>query len=698
MNNESSIIKHTKKELVLEVGTEEIPSRFLCRALESLQDRAREGLESHSIEFDKIETLGTPRRLALLVSGVSAKQPDKSITVMGPPKRVAYDSDGKPTKAAIGFAKKEGVDVGELVLEKTLKGEYLAVKKHLLGRESEEILPEILPEIIKNIYFPKNMRFESSNYRFCRPIRWIGAVFGGTVVPFEVAGVASGNKSRGHRFLAPDEFSFTSIDEYKKSLESAFVVLDPSKRREIILKEAERAARECGGKLFVDEELLDEVTNLVEYPVPLAGEFDSKFLSLPREVLRTSMKKHQKYFSVSGDDGLLPYFVTVSNIAADNMELIKTGNERVLRARLTDALFFFAEDKKTDLASRLPKLKNVVYQKKLGSVYDKVMRVENICEMIVEKAEFPASPPTALAETTKRAALLCKCDLITELVGEFPDIQGVMGREYAMLSGEPEAVSTAIFEHYLPRFAGDVLPNSLPGIVLAVSDRLDTIIGCFGVGLIPSGTKDPNGLRRAGLGIISTLVEKCVYLGTEEVVFRLTKAQGFDNADKIIAFLKQRMEFFFSEKGYTFDAVDAVLSVASGNPFDASLRLEALTEFQKGDGFAALATSFKRVGNIIPSGFSGTVKPELFKHDAERGLFVAVQDVLDAYSASLKSKSYQKALTQISGLKEPVDSFFSDTMVMDKDRAVRDNRLSLLYLINGMFLRFADFSKLVNES
>jgi len=697
MNNKGSILKHTGKELILEVGTEEIPSRFLSRALESLQDKARESLELHCIEFDKIETFGTPRRMVLFISGMSTKQPDKSTTVMGPPKRVAYDSDGKPTKAALGFAKKEGVTVDELVLEETPKGEYLSVKKYLVGKESEKILPDILPEIIRSIYFPKNMRFESSNYRFCRPIRWIAAIFGGTIVPFEVAGVKSGNKSSGHRFLAPDEFPFSSIDEYKEKLKSAFVVLDPSKRREIIKNEAEKIAQECGGKLFIDEELLEEITNLVEYPVPLAGEFDSKFLSLPREVLRTSMKKHQKYFSVSGENGLLPYFITVSNISADNMELIRKGNERVLRARLTDALFFFAEDKKADLASHLPKLKNVVYQKKLGSVYDKVMRVEGICEMIIKNAKLPAVQ-AGLAETTKRAALLCKCDLITEMVGEFPDIQGVMGREYAILSGESESVATAIFEHYLPRFSGDMLAKSLPGIVLAVSDRLDTIVGCFGVGMIPSGTKDPNGLRRAGLGIVSTLVEKGVDLNVEKIVSEASKAQGFDNAEQIMAFLKQRMDFFFSEKGYTFDAVDAVLSVAADNPFDASLRLEALTEFQKGENFSALATSFKRVGNIIPSGFSGDVKPELFKHDAERALFSAVQGLIEHYATSLESKSYQKALEQISGLKENVDGFFSDIMVMDKDEGVRNNRLSLLYLLNGFFLRFADFSKLVNES
>jgi len=698
MNNEGSSSKETKKELILEVGTEEIPSRFLFRApLESLQDKARESLELHCIEFDEIETLGTPRRMALLVKGMSAKQPDKSKTVMGPPKRVAYGIDGKPTKAAIGFAKKEGVTLDELALEKTPKGEYLAVKKYLVGRESEKILPDILPEIIRNIYFPKNMRFESSNYRFCRPIRWIAAVFGGDVIPFEVAGVTSGNKSRGHRFLAPNEFTFTSIDEYKNGLESAFVVLDSTKRREIIKGEAEKIAQECGGELFVDEELLDEVTNLVEYPVPLAGEFDSEFLSLPREVLRTSMKKHQKYFSVSGDDGL-PYFITVSNISANNMELIRKGNERVLRARLTDALFFFAEDKKTDLASRLPKLKNVVYQKKLGSVYDKVMRVESMCEMIIENTTFSTAPSAGLAETTKRAAILCKCDLITEMVGEFPDIQGVMGREYAMLSGESEAVAKAIFEHYLPRFSGDMLAKSLPGIILAVSDRLDTIIGCFGVGMIPSGTKDPNGLRRAGLGIVSTLVENSIDLDVAEIVFWGNKTQGFDNAEQILFFLKQRMEFFFSEKGYTFDAVDAVLSVAAANPFDASLRLEALTEFQKGENFPALATSFKRVGNIIPSGFSGSVKPELFKHDAERALFADAQGLLEYYAASLESKSYQKALKKISGLKESIDIFFDGIMVMDKDENVRNNRLSLLYLINSVFLRFADFSKLVNES
>jgi len=686
------------KELVLEIGTEEIPSRFLFPALESLKENANSVFKSNDIEVGKVEAYGTPRRMVLFVNELGVGQPDKYITVFGPPKKVAYGSDGLPSKAALGFARKESVDVDSLKIEKNAKGEYLAVQKKIIGKETHKILPRALLEIIKKIYFPKNMRFESTGCRFVRPIRWISAVFDGKIVSFELAGVKSGNKSRGHRFMSPDEFTFNSFDEFKKRLSSAFVILDPSQRREIIVEGARKKAKELGGHLFLDNELLEEVTNLVEYPVVLVGDFDKKFLSLPREVLMTSMKKHQKYFSILDSDKntLLPNFITVSNIGTGDTDTIKNGNERVLRARLTDALFFFSEDKKIKLSSRVDSLKNVVYQARLGSVHDKALRVEELSEKIINEFH-KGNELEELLETTKRAAQICKCDLVSGMVGEFPELQGVMGKVYAADSGESEGVSHAIFEHYLPRFPGDIIPNSLPGIFLSIADRLDSITGCFGIDKIPTGTKDPNGLRRAGLGIVSTLVGNRIHINLSSAVSMSVKIQGSSESvvGKVNVFLKQRIEHFFTEKGFGFDLIDAVLSVSGKDPFDALLRLEALAEFQKGESFNALAVSFKRVGNIIPPDFKGEVNPELFKEEVEKTLFNKSKEIISGYSSDLRAENYRSALERVSHLRNAVDDFFSGVMVMDKDEEVRKNRLGLLYWINGIFLEFADFSKLV---
>ncbi len=698
-------------ELVLEIGTEEIPSRFLFSALESLKKNTESLLEANRLTYSKVSVFGTPRRMVLSVDGLLSFQPDEQVLTLGPPKHIAFDKDNRPTRAAVGFAKKEGISVESLEVEKTEKGEYIASRKKLSGEKTEKLLPEILQTLIKKIYFPKNMRFESTGVRFARPICWIAALFGGKTVEFTLAGVKSANKSFGHRFLAPAAFSFRNFDELKEKLQKNFVVLDPAKRRDIIEVSARQAARTLGGTLLVDNELLDEVTNLVEYPVVVTGGFDKSFLALPIDVLITSMKKHQKYFSVLDSKGgkLLPNFITVSNMLADNMDIIRSGNERVLRARLTDALFFFTEDKKLPLSSRLERLKTVVYQEKLGSLYDKVMRVQRLCGELIKQTglKFNFLDPKELdilCKNTLRAASLCKCDLVSEMVVEFPVVQGAMGREYAQISGEEESVAQAIFEHYLPRFPGDIFPKTPEGLFLSIADKLDSIIGCFGINMIPTGTKDPHGLRRAGLGIVGTLVENKMHFDLKSAV--VSASEGIRDrfiaacdvtVDKVNIFLKQRLEYFLSDRGFSFDMIDAVLSVASADPYDAFLRLQALDEFKKSAEFDSLAGSFKRAGNIIPEGFKGGVNPELFVHDAERRLFEDAEALLGEYGSALKNREYFFALKSVSTLKDAVDSFFDSVMVMDKDTGVKNNRLGLLYKLNEIFCGFADFSKLVNN-
>ncbi len=503
------------KELFLEIGTEEIPAGFIPRAMAEMEAMITRELTTARLSYSTVQTMATPRRLALVVKDIPAVQPDAEITATGPSKKAAFDADGKPTKAAEGFARGQGVTVDQLQVVTTDKGEYLAVTKTETGRPTPELLSEILPALIASIPFKKSMRWGDLDVRFARPIHWIVALFDGIVVPFVFGNIESGSVSRGHRFMANTPFPVRNFSHYLDECERHFVIVDPERRKELIRRESHRVAAAAGGHLLPDEELLEQITYLVEYPSAVHGTFSREFLKVPKEVLITSMRSHQRYFSVvDGQGNLMPGFITINNTLTDDPGVVVKGNERVLRARLSDARFFFEEDQKVRLDERVEELKKVVYQQKLGTSFEKMERFRALAEELADRLN------PAVKSQTSRAAWLCKADLVSGMVGEFPEVQGIMGREYALLEGEPRDVACAIAEHYLPIQAGGELPDSDIGAFVSIADKLDTICGCFSVGLIPTGAADPYALRRATIGIIAIILDKGYRLGLASLIDR----------------------------------------------------------------------------------------------------------------------------------------------------------------------------------
>lgn len=683
------------KELFLEIGCEEIPAGFIPRATAEMKAIITKELAIARLTFSEIKTLATPRRLVLVVKGIPAVQPDAEITATGPSIKAAYDADGKPTKAAEGFARGQGVDVAALQTITTDKGEYLFVSKQEVGRPTYELLTEMLPAMVANIPFKKSMRWGEQDVRFARPIHWIVALFDGTVVPFSFGNIESGKISRGHRFMANTTFPVGDFANYLVECERHFVIPDPEKRKEIIRRETHRVAAAAGGHLLPDEELLEQVSYLVEYPSAVHGTFSAEFLKVPKEVLITSMRSHQRYFSiVDADGGLLPGFITINNTLTEDPSIVVKGNERVLRARLSDARFFFEEDQKVRLDERVESLKKVVYQQKLGTSFEKMERFRSLAVGLAEELN-----PAVKAQVS-RAAWLCKADLVSAMVCEFPEVQGIMGREYALLEGEAAEVANAIAEHYLPTQAGGELPKSDIGAFVSIADKLDTICGCFGVGLIPTGAADPYALRRATIGIIAIILDKG---------YRLSLNRLIDNALDLLADKLTRpkeqvagdvLEFFRARfinllgSSFAADAVDAAIAAGFDDLVDVKARIAALAEFKNHPDFEPLAVAFKRVCNIIKDGVDAPVDPALFEDDAERGLLKAVQSVKSSADELISSGAWLDALALIATLRGPVDLFFDKVMVMADDPRVRSNRLALLTTIARLLSKIADFSRI----
>jgi len=683
-------------ELFLEIGSEEIPAGFLPKAMADLETMFRREFESARIGFGQLRTLATPRRIALSVQDVAAHQERQEVAATGPSVKVAFDAAGNPTKAAEGFARANGVEVSELSRIRTDKGEYLHLSRVVEGRPTVELLPELLKKLVEGLSFKKSMRWKDLDVRFARPVHWIVAIFGGRVVPFAFGNIHSGNLSRGHRFMAPGTFEVKGVEDYLRSTRARFVIADPAERRAIIASQVQEVARAEGAAVNMDEALLDEVTYLVEFPSAVTGRFEDRFLALPPELLVTSMREHQRYFTLRGEDGkLLPRFVTIANTCANNPALVAQGNERVLRARLSDAMFFWNEDRKVKLESRLESLKSVVYQAKLGTSYEKVMRFRQLsCELAERFA-----PETKAA--TERAATLAKCDLVSGMVFEFPELQGVMGREYARIEGESEQVARAIFEHYLPTSAGGELPSDHPGAFVSLADKTDTICGCFGVGLIPTGTADPYALRRSAIGILNIVLERGYALSLPDLVDRslaLLKEKLGRPADEVRAdvleFFKGRFHNMLTAQGFGQDLVDAVLAARFDEPVDALQRVQALASLRSRADFEPLAVAFKRAVNIIKGGVDADVNPALFSSPCESALYEALKQVREAASARIAGGDYDGALQRIASLREPVDAFFDGVMVMDRDEAVRANRLALLTAVAGLFGGIADFTRI----
>ena len=685
------------KELLLEIGAEEIPAGFVPQALIDLEKIVQRDLEASRVDFDGIKTFGTPRRLVLVIEAVSEKQRDEESKKIGPSKQAAFDVQGNPTKAAIGFAKGQSVPVESLTLVQTEKGEYLCAVRKEQGRPTVELLAAFLPKWILSIPFQKSMRWADVPIRFARPIHWILALFGGEVVPFEVGNIRSGNSTYGHRFMHSGPIPVKDFQSYLQKTREAFTIVDPMERKKRIEEEMIREGARVSGRILSDEDLLDEVNFLVEYPVALCGTFDGKFLSLPREVLIHSMKEHQRYFPVEDDHGkLLAHFVCISNIDPRSREVVVKGNEKVLRARLSDAAFFFEDDLKIPLDSRVEQLKKVVFQAKLGTSYEKMMRFKQLALWMIQRID------PQLREAVERASHLCKADLVTGMVGEFPKLQGIVGREYARLSKEKPEVSEAIYEHYLPGFAGDRLPSGPVGDIVSIADKMDTIVGCFGVGLVPTGTADPFGLRRQALGIIRIIVEKKYPFSLRELIDESEK-QLKEKMERtveevrndVLDFFRARYQNFLLDRKVPFDVTEAVLSVSFDELPDVQGRIDALQKAREWKDFESIVIAFKRAMNILKgSPPKGQITPSLFAESAEQNLYQSFLKAKEKIESLLRKRDYPAALLEMTRMKKPIDDFFDGVMVMVEDGTIRNNRLALLDEIGKLFLRIADFSKL----
>ncbi len=686
-------------ELLFEIGTEEIPAGFLSKAVVDMEEIIRKSLTEKRIAFDGIRCLATPRRLVLTIADLAQKQDDQTVEKMGPAKRAAFDESGQPTKAALGFARGQEVEVSELETITTDKGEYLGVRKTITGQPTAGLLPEILTSFMLSIPFRKSMRWGARSLRFARPVHWLVALYGGKVVPFKIEDIESGNTSRGHRFMSPVSFTVNGFSDYLEKARENFVIVDPEERKKLILEEAQKEAQAAGGRLFYDEELLEAISFIVEYPVVVRGGFDGEYLALPQEVLTTTMISHQKYFPVVDDKGkLLPFFIAVSNTKARDLSVVAAGNERVLRARLADASFFFEEDRKVPLEERVESLKKVVFHTQLGTSHKKVMRFRRLAVKIA--AALKVRP--AVKKNVDRAALLAKADLESLMVGEFAELQGIMGREYALLAGEDPACANAIYEHYLPVVAGGRLPASDEGAIVGIADKMDTIAGFFGVGLPPTGTADPYALRRQSLGIINIILSKQYALSLNFLIDEsLTllkdtlKKPASDAKKDVLDFFRGRLQHQLISQGYAYDTVEAVLSADMDDLLVVIEKIKALEDFRKNPEFEPVSVAFKRVDNILKDFKGGRADVNLLAHDAEIQLFSALDDIKTRVEKNIAEKDFIGALNKLAALRPAVDAFFDHVMVMDKDEQIRLNRLSLLSEISCLFHKIADFSKIV---
>jgi len=688
------------KELLLEIGTEEIPAAFLPKALRDLEEIARREMAANRILHGEIRTMGTPRRLFLSVEEVAERQQDQVIEKLGPAIRVAFDEQGNPSRAAVGFARGQGIDVTELERITTEKGEYVCARKKITGEATEGLLPVILTKVMTDIPFRKSMRWSDLEFRFARPIHWILALYDGRIIPFRIANLESGNLSRGHRFMSPGSFTVANREEYLAKTRDHFVIVDPAERRVIIREETQKAALAVGGRVLPSEELLETVTFLTEYPTVVCGNFDREYLKLPQEVLITTMISHQKYFPVVDERGaLLPHFLTINNTLARDPAVVKRGNEKVIRARLSDARFFFEADRKIPLDRRVEDLKKVVFHTLLGTSYEKVMRFRQLAAGIAGRIN-----PT-LAARVDRAALLAKADLDTQMVGEFAELQGIMGREYALLAGEDRVVAMAIYEHYLPTAAGGGLPETDEGAVVSIADKMDTIVGFFGVGLIPTGTADPYALRRQALGIINIILAKRYSLPLDALIDEslvilgpLLKRPSDETKGAVLEFFKGRFENQLIAQGHPYDVVDAVLATGVQNLVTADEKIRAMETFKSDPDFQPLAIAFKRVVNIIRGFQNGAVDPGLFSGTEEKNLHETFLKIRETVFMLISRGDYAAVLVELARLRKPVDAFFETVLVMAEDDQIRKNRLSLLKEISTLFHDVADFSRIVTET
>lgn len=682
--------------LLLEIGVEELPSRFGQTTLDQIENNLSKLLKEERINFDNIEKYATPRRLTFVIKNLADKATDLEEEVKGPAKKIAVDADGNFTKPALGFMKSKGLDPENVYFKQLGNAEYLFGTIKQEGKHTSEVLKTIVPEAIKNVTFPKAMRWGGKNMRFARPIRWMVALLNNEILDIDLEGIKSSNITRGHRFLGEREFEVNSVEEYFEKLDKNFVILDQHKRKEMIRKQAVEVAKSLGGEVELDEDLLEEITFLVEYPTAFYGEFDEEYVKLPKEVVTTPMKEHQRYFPVLKDGKLLPNFIAVRNGDSNRIDLVKAGNEKVLRARLADALFFYHEDTKKPLESFVDKLQTVVFQAKLGTVYDKTLRIEKLSQVILNELNMTESK-----ENTLRAAKLCKADLVTNMVFEFTELQGIMGRDYAQVSGENEEVCQGIFEHYLPRFAGDILPETNTGIALSIADKLDSIAGFFAIGIKPSGSQDPYALRRQALGILSILLDRKLSVNLNNLInaaldnYSNLEFNKEEVASQIVEFFVERVKNLFKDLGIRYDVIDAVLNNNLDDISDIHTRALELNRWLQKDELVEMLTAFNRVATLAEKATTDIVKENLLKEDAEIKLYNGFKEIKSNVESLLLDKKYNEALDAFATLRPLVDNLFDNVMVMDKDEAIKENRLGLLKQIYSTMLTICDLSKIV---
>lgn len=691
--------------VVLEIGTEEIPAQYMEKALKDLNRLAKKYLEESRIKYKEIKVYGTPRRLILFIFHIEEKQEDIFQKIKGPAYSIAYNKNSLPQQPALKFAQSQGINVEDLIVEDTKKGKYIFAPKSIIGQPTINLLSQIFPKLIIGMQFPKSMRWGEKSLRFIRPIRWILALYGKEIIKFNIDGLDSENITYGHRLLAPQKIKISSTQEYFKKLEKSYVIIDPKIRENIVKTDIKHIIKEIGGEKIINEKLLNEITYLVEYPNAILGKFDKKYLELPKDVLIEVMRKHQKYFPVyKNKDELLPLFIVIINNSKKYASKIKEGNENVLRARLEDAKFFYQEDQKIPLEENVDKLKNVIFREKLGSLFDRTNRVKLLCDYIADGLQVEQKVKKDLL----RSAHLCKADLVTEMVKEFPELQGIMGKEYAVLSGEKKEVAEAIFEHYLPRFSGDKLPLTKGGMILGIADKVDTIIGCFVMGLTPTGSQDPYGLRRQSRGKIAIIlknnleislkdiIQKSLSLYKESVSVKL-KIDENQIVSQILSFFKQRLKNIFLEDGIRYDIIDAVLAVDSdGDAVDIKNRIKAIDELYNQSIFRKILSSSNRVLNLSKNNEENEIDQSLLNEKAELNLYHNYEIVYPRIKEFIFNKEYKKVFKLLGDLCEPVDEFFDQVLVMDKDKNIRKNRIALIKKIGILFNQVADLSKVVS--
>jgi len=686
-----------RQDLLIEIGTEELPPKALSNLSEAFTQGVDTQLAQLGLHRTAVTSFATPRRLAILIESLDIAQADKEIERRGPALQAAFDAAGNPSKAAEGFARSCGVSVAELEESQTAKGAWLVFRQIEPGRPTQELIPQVVEKALADLPIPKRMRWGSGDEEFVRPVHWVVLLFGEQVIPAKIMGLDAGNTTRGHRFHHPDPIPLTRPTDYPVLLqETGYVTAEFRQRRTIIESLAIEAAAQHGARAVIDPDLLDEVTALTEWPVPIVGSFDSRFLEIPSECLVQAMQGHQKYFPVVDDAGvLLPLFIAISNLESQDSDQVRAGNERVIRPRFSDAAFFWEQDLKHPLEHHIKRLKSLKFQDKLGSMHDKSGRIAALADFIAEQVGLEK----ALA---MRAAWLCKCDLMTEMVGEFANLQGIIGRYYAERSGEDPQVAQAMEEVYLPRHAGDRLPQTACGRTIALADRLDTLTGIFTIGLKPTGAKDPYGLRRAALGVLRILVETPLDLDLERMLQQ--SAEGLSGQvdaagviPEVFDYIMDRLKAYYTELSIPVDSVDAVMARRPTRPADFNLRVLAVSEFRKLPEAQSLAAANKRIRNILKKAdesIPARVDPELLQDQAEQDLAASIEEMAAAVQPLFASADYTQGLKVLAGLKEPVDRFFDQVMVMADDPMIRSNRLALLAKMENLFLSVADLSRL----